>query len=136
MRFEAMRGAGRWWLVAVGSGALLALVLLSWLGATRSDASGRHCSPVVTNAGPGYNKATVLIVTGRTDCEKSRKVVYKALSTSRYEHHQIGGWDCSSTSKGPSGVYGARCSTEGEIGVEVIKSTLPKRCPGCHKTRD
>ena len=114
--------------------ALLVLGLTPAAGGTSSAA--RRCSPVVTAAGPGLTQATVLIVAGRTDCEKSRKVIFRALSTTRYESKTINGWDCASAAKGGSGVFGARCTTEGEKGEEVIKSTLPQRCPGCHKTRD
>jgi hypothetical protein len=121
--------------IGVCACALLVLGLSAWLRAEESSAA-RRCSPVVTGAGPGFTQATVLIVTGRTDCEKSRKVIFRALSTSRYESKTINGWDCASAAKGGSGVFGARCTTEGEKGEEVIKSTLPQRCPGCHKTRD
>ena len=63
--------------------ALLVLGLSAWLDVGES-AAARHCSPVVTGAGPGFTQASVLIVTGRTDCEKSRKVIFKALSTTSY----------------------------------------------------
>jgi hypothetical protein len=116
--------------------ALLVLGVCAWLQATESDAASRRCSPVVTGLGPGFTRASVLIVTGRVDCEKSRQVIFKALSKATYEDKGIEGWACRSTNRGPSGVYGARCTTEGEKGEEVIKSTLPQRCPGCHKTRD
>ena len=114
---------------------LLILGLSAGLRAEESSAA-RRCSPVVTGAGPGFTQATVLIVTGRTDCEKSRKVIFRALSTTRYESRAINGWHCASSARGGSGVYGARCTTEGEKGEEAIKSTLPQRCPGCHKARD
>jgi hypothetical protein len=107
-----------------------------WLHATDSDAASRRCAPVVTNAGPGFTMASVLIVSGRVDCEKSRRVIFKALSTAPYESRRIEGWDCGSSARGGSGVYGARCTREGEKGEEVIKSTRPQRCPGCHKVRD
>jgi hypothetical protein len=107
-----------------------------WLQAADSDAASRRCAPVVTNAGPGFTMASVLIVSGRVDCEKSRRVIFKALSTVAYESRRIEGWDCGSSAKGGTGVYGARCTREGEKGEEVIKSTLPQRCPGCHKVRD
>ena len=123
----------------MGSGicacALLVLGLSAWLHVGES-AAARHCSPVVTGAGPGFTQASVLIVTGRTDCEKSRKVIFKALSTSPYASRLVNGWNCASTARGGSGVYGARCTTEGEKGEEVIKSTLPRPCPSCHKPRD
>jgi hypothetical protein len=108
---------------------------IAWLQADQS-AAALHCAPVVTGAGPGFSQATVLIVTGRTDCEKSRKVIYAALSTVSYKSKPVNGWYCASTARGDSGVYGARCTTEGEKGEVVIKSTIPQRCPGCHKTRD
>ena len=114
----------------------LALGAGGWLHATESDAAGRHCAPVVTAAGPGFTQASVLIVSGRVDCEKSRKAIFRALSTTPYESRAIEGWDCSSSARGGSGVYGARCTREGEKGEEVIKSSLPQRCPACHKTRD
>jgi hypothetical protein len=114
----------------------LALVAGAWLQATESDAASRRCAPVVTAAGPGFTQAAVVIVSGRVDCEKSRKAIFRALSTTPYESRRIEGWDCRSSARGSSGVYGARCTREGEKGEEVIKSTLPRRCPGCHKTRD
>jgi hypothetical protein len=115
---------------------VLALAALACLQATESDAAGRRCAPVVTAAGPGFTQASVLIVSGRVDCEKARKAIFKALSTTPYESRRIEGWDCKSSARGGSGVYGARCTREGEKGEEVIKSTLPQRCPTCHKTRD
>jgi hypothetical protein len=127
--------AAKRWGVGVCACALLLLGLSAWLRADESSAA-RYCSPVVTVAGPGFTQASVLIVTGRTDCEKSRKVVFRALSTIPYESRAINGWQCASAAKGGSGVYGARCTTEGEKGEEVIKSTLPRPCPGCHKPRD
>jgi hypothetical protein len=114
--------------LAIGGGA--------WLQAAESDAAGRRCAPVVTAVGPGFTQASVLIVTGRVDCEKSRKAIFRALSTTPYESRTIEGWNCRSSARGGSGVYGARCTREGEKGEEVIKSTLPQRCPACHKTRD
>lgn len=114
----------------------LALGLGAWLQAADSDAASRRCAPVVTAAGPGFTQASVLIVSGRADCEKSRKVVFRALSTTAYRSRTIEGWHCRSSAKGGSGVYGARCTRQGEKGEEVIKSTLPQRCPACHKTRD
>jgi hypothetical protein len=123
------------WGIGICACMLLILGSSAWLGAEESSAA-RRCSPVVTGAGPGFTQATVLIVTGRTDCEKSRKVIFRALSTTRYESKSIDGWHCASAAKGGSGVYGARCTTEGEKGEEAIKSTLPQRCPGCHKARD
>lgn len=118
--------------VAVAGG----LAAVALLGPAAVPAGGRHCSPVVTNLGPGYSKATVLIVTGRTDCEKSRRVIFKALSLTGYGHRQIEGWDCSSTGAGGTGVHGASCTTEGEKGEERIRSTVPQRCPGCDKVKD
>jgi hypothetical protein len=115
---------------------VLALGAVAWLQAPEADAAGRRCAPVVTAAGPGFTQASVLIVTGRVDCEKSRKAIFRALSTTPYESRTIEGWHCRSSARGGSGVYGARCTREGEKGEEVIKSTLPQRCPGCHKTRD
>ena len=115
---------------------VLALGAGAWLQATESDAAGRRCAPVVTAAGPGFTQASVLIVSGRVDCEKSRKAIFRALSTTPYESRTIEGWNCRSSARGGSGVYGARCTREGEKGEEVIKSTLPRRCPACHKTRD
>lgn len=114
----------------------LALGVGAWLQAVESDAASRRCAPVVTAAGPGFTQASVLIVSGRVDCEKSRRAVFKALSTTPYESRMIEGWDCRSSARGGNGVYGARCTREGEKGEEVIKSTRPQRCPGCHKTRD
>jgi hypothetical protein len=114
--------------LAIGVGALLQ--------AAESDAASRRCAPVVTAAGPGFTQASVLIVSGRVDCEKSRKAIFKALSTTPYKSRTVEGWDCSSSARGGSGVYGARCTREGEKGEETIKSTLPQRCPACHKTRD
>ena len=116
--------------------ALLIAGVGSGLHAAGAEAANRRCAPVVTSLGPGFTKASVLIVTGRVDCEKSRRVIFKALSTAPYEGKEIAGWDCRSTRRGGSGVYGARCTTEGEKGEELIKSTLPRRCPGCHKIRD
>jgi hypothetical protein len=134
MRIEAIAATKRLG-IGVCACALLVLGLSAWLHVGES-AAARHCAPVVTSAGHGFTQASVLIVTGRTDCEKSRKVIYKALSTTSYGSKRINGWDCASTSKGSSGVFGARCTTEGEKGAEVIKSSVPKPCPGCHKTRD
>jgi hypothetical protein len=114
----------------------LALGLGAWLQAAESDAAARRCAPVVTAAGPGFTQASVLIVNGRVDCEKSRKAIFKALSTTPYRSRTIEGWNCRSTAKGGSGVYGARCTRRGEKDEEVIKSSLPQRCPACHKTRD
>lgn len=115
---------------------LLALAAIACLQATESDAAGRRCAPVVTAAGPGFTQASVLIVSGRVDCEKSRKAIFRALSTTPYMGRAIEGWSCRSSGRGGSGVYGARCTKQGEKGEEVIKSTLPQRCPNCHKTRD
>jgi hypothetical protein len=115
---------------------VLALGAVACLQATEAGAAGRRCAPVVTAAGPGFTQASVLIVSGRVDCEKSRKAIFRALSTAPYESRTIEGWDCGSSARGGSGVYGARCTREGEKGEEVIKSTLPQRCPACHKTRD
>jgi hypothetical protein len=115
---------------------LAAIATVLWLGAATSDAANRRCAPVVSAAGPGLTKASVLIVSGRVDCEKSRKVIFKALSTAPYERRQLKGWDCTSTAEGGSGVFGALCTAEGEKGEEVIRSTLPQRCPGCSKLRD
>lgn len=64
------------------------------------------------------------------------RVIYRALSTSPYKSKQINGWDCETTTKGRSGVYGARCTTQGEKEEEIIKSTVPQRCPGCDGIRD
>ena len=114
----------------------LALGAGAWLQATESDAASRRCAPVVTAAGPGFTQASVLIVSGRVDCEKSRKAIFRALSTTPYRSRTIEGWDCGSSARAGSGVYGARCTREGEKGEEVIKSTLPQRCPACHKIRD
>ena len=135
MRSEAIGNAKRWGL-AVCACALLALCMGAWLQATESEAGARRCAPVVTKTGPGYTQASVLIVDGRVDCEKSRKVIYEALSTSSYKSKTINGWDCESTQKGRSGVFGARCTTEGEKELETIKSTVPQRCPGCDGIRD
>jgi hypothetical protein len=135
MRLEANDGVRRLG-IGVGACVLLMVAIGAWLNATESDAAARHCAPVVTNVGPGFTKASVLIVSGRVDCQKSRKVIFRALSTTAYESTQINGWNCKSASKGGSGVYGARCTTEGEKGEEVIKSTVPERCPGCDNIRD
>ena len=125
--------------MALRPGVLLCALALGagvWLQAADSEAAGRRCAPVVTAAGPGFTQASVLIVTGRVDCEKSRKAIFRALSTTFFESRTIEGWNCGSSARGGSGVYGARCTREGEKGEEVIKSTLPQRCPTCHKTRD
>jgi hypothetical protein len=135
MRIEAIDAVRRCG-VAVSACVLLLMAIGAWFDATESDAAARHCAPVVTSAGPGFTKASVLIVSGRVDCQKSRKVIFKALSTIAYESTQVNGWNCKSTSKGGSGVYGARCTAEGEKGEEVIKSTVPQRCPGCDNIRD
>ena len=112
--------------------ALLALLVgLSFEAET--SAAARHCAPVVTNAGPGLTKATVIIVDGRVDCEKSRKVIFKALSATSYKHRTINGWDCESTKRASaSQLFGARCTTEGDVEIETIKSTVPHRCPDCN----
>jgi hypothetical protein len=117
---------------------LVAAMCVALLGLVkaRPSAAALHCTPVVTNLGPGFSQATVLIVTGRTDCEKARRVIFKALSRSPYGHRQIEGWDCESTGAGATGIHGASCSTEGEKGITKIRSTVPKRCPGCHKVKD
>jgi hypothetical protein len=92
---------------------------------------------VVTKEGPGFTKASVLIVAGRVDCEKSRKVIWQALSPKRYKHRRIAGWDCASTARASaSGLFGASCEAEGERGREVIKSTTPHRCPDCDSVRN
>ena len=115
---------------------VLALGVVACLQATESDAAIRRCAPVVTAAGPGFSQASVLIVSGRVDCEKSRKAIFRALSTTPYESRTIEGWNCRSSARGGSGVYGARCTRQGEKDEEVIRSTLPQRCSACHKTRD
>jgi hypothetical protein len=119
--------------LAICGAALLALLAVS--GAERAEAGARHCAQIISRVGPGYTKATVLIVSGRVDCEKSRRVIYKALSGKRYGKRRIAGWSCTSTRPGRSGVFGARCESEGYVGREVIKSSVPQRCPGCHGTR-
>jgi len=115
--------------------ALFGVAIAASLQPAGSDAANRRCSPVVTAVGPGFAKAFVLILTGRVDCEKSREVIFKALSTSPYEEKQIKAWDCRSTDRGGSGVYGARCATQGERDEELIRSTIPRRCPACRKIR-
>jgi hypothetical protein len=128
------RGIGR--ALAAVACVLAATAIAVWLGAATSDAANRRCAPVVSAEGPGLTKASVLIVSGRVDCEKSREVIFKALSVTPYERLQLKGWDCTSTAEGGSGVFGARCTAEGEKGEEVIRSTLPRRCSGCNKLRD
>ena len=78
----------------------LALGAVAWLQAAESDAASRRCAPVVTAAGPGFTQASVLIVSGRVDCEKSRKAIFRALSTTPYESRPIEGWDCRSYRQG------------------------------------
>ena len=134
MELEASAALKRWG-IGICACALVVLGLSAWLQADNS-AAARRCAPIVTTTGPGFTQASVLIVTGRTDCEKSRKVISAALSTTSYKKKLVNGWQCASTAKGRSGVYGARCTTEGEKGEEVIKSTVPQRCPGCDKARD
>jgi hypothetical protein len=111
-------------------GALCAASLLD----TPAAPAYQYCSPVVTNAGPGFSKAAVLIVSGRTDCEKSRKVIFRALSAKHYDKRKVLGWTCEST-KRADGAYGALCRKSAGESL-VIKSTTPHRCPGCHGTRD
>jgi hypothetical protein len=135
LRIEAIDRAKRWG-VSVSACVLVGLAACAWLQVADADASVRHCAPVVSKTGPGFTKASVVIVTGRVDCQKSRKVIFEALSTASYKSKQINGWDCQSTGKGGSGVYGARCSTQGEKGEEVIKSTVPEHCGGCDNIRD
>lgn len=136
MGTEAMRGPRL--RGAVACAAVICLALFAWHGAARSEAGGlRYCSPIVTNAGPGYSKASLYIISGRTDCEKSRKVIAQALSPSSYKQRRIQGWDCASTTRaGHSELFGARCEMYGEEEREVIKSTVPHRCPDCHGVRD
>jgi hypothetical protein len=135
MRFEAIDGMKRRG-VGVCALALLVLAAGAWLQTTESDAA-RRCAPVVTGTGPGLTKASVLILSGRVDCEKSRKVIFKALSTTSYKSRQINGWDCESTTRASSNdLYGARCTTQGEREEETIKSTVPHRCHGCDGIRN
>jgi hypothetical protein len=119
--------------------AVVALALAAGLSQQpgSSAASGlRYCSPVVTNTGPGYSKASVYILTGRTDCEKARPVIWQALSPSSYKKRQIAGWSCASTSRaGKADLYGARCERNGPEEYEAIKSTVPHRCGDCDGIR-
>ena len=131
-RMQVSAARLRMWACA---GALLAVAGGACLRPAESGAASLRCAPVVTGAGPGLTKAWVWIVSGRVDCEKSREVIFKALSTSPYEEMQIKGWACKSTDRGGSGVWGARCTRDGERGEEVIRSTLPRRCPRCRKIR-
>lgn len=130
----ATRATAARWAAVLCAAALLAAAGL-WLGADRAGAGARHCAPVVSRVGPGLTKAKVLILNGRVDCLQSRKVVYRALSKKRYKKRRVAGWTCTSTRHGRSGVFGARCATEGYAGREVIRSTVPQRCPDCHGTR-
>jgi hypothetical protein len=123
------------WALGICACTLVVIGLSAGLQAGES-AAARRCAPVVTKTGPGLTQASVLIVTGRADCEKSRKVIFEALSTVFYKNRLVKGWHCASTDKGRSGVYGAQCTNEGEKGEEVIRSTVPQRCPGCDKPRD
>lgn len=136
MGIEAIRVFGR---RGAAICALAALGLLAGFAhqSGSAEASGlRYCSPVVTNAGPGYSKASFYILTGRTDCEKARKVIWQALSVTSYKQRQIQGWSCASTSRaGSSGLYGARCERDGPDEYEAIKSAVPHRCPDCDGIR-
>ena len=127
----------------VGLALLLFLVAAAWLaaGAGNADAHGsRRCAPVVVKApGGGFDSAAVLIVAGKTDCEKSRRLISKALSAARFEDRQIAGWSCSTTARVSSGhVFGASCVLEsGPNGErEAVRSTTPRPCPGCKSVRD
>ncbi len=130
-----VREARSWGIAAAAVGACALLLLLGLFNAPGAKAGGKHCAVVVTALGSGLTSASVLVVEGRADCEHSRRVIYKALSTSYYKDRQIEGWDCHSTVAG-NGVFGASCSSEGEVGREVIKSSKPKRCPSCNRPRD
>lgn len=136
MEIEATRGFG-WRAAALCALAALAVLAGLWYQPGSSEASGlRYCSPVVTNAGPGYSEASVYILSGRTDCEKSRKVIWQALSATPYGQRQIQGWSCATTDRASkSDLYGVRCEMSGEEEHEAIKSTLPHRCPDCHGIR-
>ena len=48
----------------------------------------------------GVSRTTVsFVLNGRTDCEKARRQIYAAISSSRYSDREINGWTCSSTSR-------------------------------------
>jgi hypothetical protein len=96
----------------------------------------RRCAPVVGRAPGGFDRATVLVVAGKVDCEKSRHAIWNALSGKRYADRDIQGWTCSSTARVSSGhLFGATCVREdGER--EAVRSTTPRPCPSCSSIRE
>jgi hypothetical protein len=124
----------------MATGLLVAVGLLAeWLGGPRpaTAAQFKRCSPVVAHApGGGFDRAAVLVVSGKQDCEKSRRAISGALSSSRYNDRVIGGWTCFSTARAGSGhLYGASCVRESEE-REAVRSTTPRPCHSCSKVRD
>jgi hypothetical protein len=117
------------------------LAVVAGLATTAAGSAGaaqfRRCSPVAGKApSGGFDRATVLVVAGKLDCEKSRLQIFKALSATRYEGRQIAGWTCSSTARAGSGhLYGATCTREGDE-REAVRSTVPRPCHSCSSTRD
>jgi hypothetical protein len=96
------------------------------------------CAPVVVKAG-GFYSAKVTVLSGRTDCEKARRQIYAAISSSRYSDREINGWTCSSTSRSGSGPFGAKCAKEPASSREpreVIQSAQPRPCGSCHSIRN
>jgi hypothetical protein len=129
---------------ASGLGATLAFVAIALLAVTAfglpgsaNAAQSRRCSPVVGRApSGGFDRATVLVVAGKIDCEKSRRQIWNALSAKSYANRQIGGWTCSSTGRVGSGhLYGATCVREGAE-REAVRSTTPKPCHSCSSIRN
>lgn len=116
--------------------ALLGLALV--LGSNPDNSSAfTSCAPVVVKDG-GFYSAKVTVQSGRTDCEKARRQIYSAISSSRYSDREINGWTCSSTSRSGSGPFGAKCAKEAASSREpreVIQSSRPSPCGSCHSIR-
>lgn len=117
-----------------------ALVVLALAAGSSPDDSAAFssCAPVVVKAG-GFYSARVTVVSGRTDCEKARRQIYKAISPTRYSDREINGWTCSSTTRAGSGPFGAKCAKEAASSREpreVIQSAQPRLCGGCSSTRN
>lgn len=116
------------------------LLVLALAAASSPDDSAafKSCAPVVVKAG-GFYTARVMVVSGRTDCEKARLEIYAAISPTRYSGREVNGWTCSTTSKAGSGPFGAKCAKEADSYKEpreVIQSTQPRPCGDCHSIRD
>ena len=124
----------------VGALALLAVIAAGPGTGGAQALRSRYCSPVVVKApGGGFDSAAVLVTAGKVDCEKSRKLIGKALSPQPYSERQIAGWTCSTTTRASSGhLYGAGCALESGQGGEreAVRSTTPRPCPSCKSARD